>query len=351
MSLLNRSLLPIALLFGLLSGPLALAETLETVPVARADLPRVYRLDGVAEAVNRSTVSAQTSGRVREVLFDVDDHVRQGDVIVVIDDRQQQAGVDQAQANLKSARAGRQDAAKEYARIEQVFAKKAVTKADLDKATAALQQATAAEQAAEAALRQAQQELTYTRVEAPYNGIVTERLVEVGETVQPGRQLMTGLSLDKMRVTVDVPQNLIPSIRQAPKAQARIGERWIMAEDITIFPVADTRSDTFKVRLQLPDGVDGVFPGMYIEVGFVIGAQSSLVVPRSAVVFRSEVVGVYVVDAQGKVLFRHTRLGSVAGAGYITLLSGAFEGELVATDPVAAGILLKSQRKAQVRDE
>ncbi len=79
------------------------AAELETVPVVRAELPQVYRLDGVAEAISRGTVSAQTAGRVIEVNFDVDDLVSKGDVIVQIDDSRQQAGVRQAEANLEAA--------------------------------------------------------------------------------------------------------------------------------------------------------------------------------------------------------------------------------------------------------
>lgn len=336
---------------GLLAGASVMAEGLDTAPVARADLPRVYRLDGVTEAVNRGTVSAQTAGRVVAVNFDVDDYVGLGDLIVQIEDLEHQSRVSQAQANLQAAVARRQDAQIEFKRIQGVFAKQAVSKAEMDKATTVLKQARAGEQAAQAAADQALQQLEYTRIKAPYNGIVTERLVEVGESVQPGQALVSGLSLDSMRISVDVPQNLVESIRHEGKAQAEIGAQWILAEDVTVFPVADPRSDTFKVRLRLPAGIEGVYPGMYIKVGFVVGSQPGLVVPLSAVVLRSEVVAVYVVDPEGLVRFRHVRIGSPAGRAHVSVLSGLDEGELVATDPVAAGILLKSQRSAKVRDE
>ena len=337
-----------------LAGPLLAQDTegpLKTVAVASAELPRIYRLDGVAEAVNRSTVSAQTAGRVVEVNFDVDDYVREGDIIVVLEDSEQQAGVRQAEANLKVASVQRQDAEKEYRRVAGVFAKQAVSKADMDRATAARNQAIAAEQAAEATLEQARQQLDYTQIRAPYNGIVTERLIEIGEVAQPGRQLMSGFSVDSMRISVDVPQNLVSSIRAQSAAQVEVENQWIEAEDVTVFPVADPRSDTFEVRLRLPDGVQGVFPGMYVKVGFMSGRQQTLVVPLSAVVLRSEVVGIYVVDGNGRVLFRHVRLGSPAGPEYVTVLSGVDAGEQIAVDPVAAGIRLKSQRKVQVSDE
>jgi RND family efflux transporter MFP subunit len=336
---------------ALLASTPAFTAELATVAVARADLPRVYRLDGVAEAINRGTVSAQTSGRVLEVNFDVDDYVNAGGVLVVLEDSRQQAGLRQAEANLRAATVRRIDAEREYERVREVFAKDAVSKADMDRATAAFQQAVANEQVAQAALAQARQELEYTRIEAPYTGIVTERLIEVGETAQAGQQLMSGLSLDAMRVSVDVPQNLVQAIRREGKAQVRVDGRWVPAEDLTVFPVADPRSDTFEVRLKLPRGIEGVFPGMYLKVGFVVGVEQGLVIPLNAVVTRSEVIGVYVVDEGGAVFFRHIRLGSPAGPDHVSVLSGVGEGELVATDPVAAVILLKAQRTDQVSHE
>lgn len=334
-----------------LAAASATSASLETVAVTLAELPRVYRCDGVAEAINRSTVSAQTSGRVVKVNFDVDDHVRQGNVIVELEDEQQRSGVTQAQANLRAATALRQDATSAFTRIEGMFAKGAVSKAAMDKARATLQQADAGQQAAAAALQQAEQELAYTRIMAPYNGIVTERLIEVGETAQPGRSLMAGISLDSMRISVDVPQTLAESIRAERKAQVELNGQWITAEEITVFPIADPTSNTFKVRLRLPEGVAGVFPGMYVKAGFVAGTRTSLLIPLPAVVLRSEVVAVYVVDDAGRVHFRHVRPGAPVAADQVSVLAGLQAGERVATDPVAAGILLKSQRAARVHDE
>jgi RND family efflux transporter MFP subunit len=324
---------------------------LDTVETASADLPRLYQLDGVVEAVNQGTVSAQTSGRVLAVNVDVDDVVNKDDVIVSLEDSQQQAARRQADANLAAAAAKRRDAEREYRRIKGVFEREAVSKADMDRISAMLEQAQAAEKAAQAALHQAEQELAYTIVRAPYNGVVTGRLVEVGETAQPGQGLMSGFSLDSLRVSVDVPQSLVDSIRRQREARVRLNGKWITAQDVTVFPIADPASNTFEVRVRLPDGIAGVFPGMYVKVGFVSGSQRQLVIPLSAVVVRSELIGVYVVNDSGKVFFRHIRLGSPAGPEHVVILSGLRSGEQIAADPVAAGILLKSQRNVQVDDE
>jgi RND family efflux transporter MFP subunit len=338
------------LLAGL--APLAHAAELETAEVERVEVPRVYRLDGVVEAVNQSTVSAQTSGQVAEVLFDVEDYVDKGDLLVVLRDTEQRSRVEQAEANLRAASAQLRDARQELERVEGVFAKQLVAEQALDKARAAVETATAQQQAAAAALEQAREQLEYTRVRAPYTGIVTQRLVEVGEVAQVGTPLMTGISLERLRVVIDVPQSLVPQIRDHAQAEVRQpGGGWIAAERITVFPFADQASNTFKVRLDLPGGVSGLFPGMFVKTAFVTGARESLVVPDESVVFRSEVTGVYVVDASGQVSLRHVRVGRPLGDGRVAVLSGLSEGERVAIDTIAAGVLLKSQRVSAAKVE
>ena len=324
---------------------------LRTVEVASAELPRLYQLDGVVEAVNHGTVSAQTSGRVIDVRFDVGEPVNAGDVIVVLEDTNQRAALRQAEANLAATTARKRDTEREYQRIKGIFDRDAVSKADMDRISASRDQARAAETAAEAALHQAQQELDYTVVKAPYTGVVTRRLVEIGETAQPGQGLMSGFALDNLRVSVDVPQDLVESIRQQRKASVRANGQWVEARQVTVFPIADPASNTFEVRVDLPDAIDAVFPGMYIKVGFVSGSQKQLVIPLSAVVVRSEVIAVYIVDDDGRVFFRRVRLGSPAGPEYVVVLAGLKAGERIAADPVAAGITLKSQRNKRVGNE
>jgi RND family efflux transporter MFP subunit len=326
--------------------PAISATELETVAVERIETPRAQRLDGVVEAVNQSTVAAQTSGQVEEVLFDVEDYVKKGDLIVVLKDAEQQAQVAQAKASLTAARAQLQDALEEFDRIKDIYAKKLVAKKDLDKASATLKTARAQKEAAEAGLQQAEEQLGYTRITAPYTGIVTERHVQVGEVAQPGQPLMSGISLDKLRVQADVPQSLVPAIRRFDRAEVQQpGDGWFDVEKITIFPFADQTSNTFRVRLDLPEGVGGMFPGMFVKTAFVTGLREALVVPPEVVVYRSEVTGVYVSDERGRVSLRHVRLGHALPDGRMEVLSGLSEGEQVALDPLAAVVLLKEQRE------
>lgn len=340
---LKHGLVGLSALFAL-SLQAAEPPVLETITAEYRTLPREYRLDGIVEAVNRTTVSAQTQGQVQEILFDVEDYVDKDAVVARLKDTEHRARVAQAAAELRSASARLDQAEDEHARILGLFEKKNVSESVMDQAKADLAAARAALESATARLEQSQEQLDYTQIRAPYSGIVTHRHIEVGETASPGQQVMSGISLDQLRVIVDVPQSVITAVREGGKARVYLApDQVIETERLTIFPFADMGSNTFTVRLELPEGIKALFPGMFVKTGFELGTKAELMVPAAAVVYRSEVTGVYVIDAEGRVSFRQVRLGRNLDTR-VVVLAGLAEGERVALDPIAAGALLKSQR-------
>ena len=341
---------PPLLLLGslLITAPALLAAAEPPFPVAAAQrqtLPTEQVLDGVVEAVNQSTVSAQTAGRVEEIMVDVNDFVPQGAPIIRIRNIEQRAGLEQAQANLREAEARYLEAQAEYNRMRGIYEKQLVSKAQMDAATAGFSAAKARLEAAQAGVARARESLGYTTINAPYSGIVLERHVQLGETVQPGKPLMTGFSLDELRVVTNVPQRLIVPVRQ--HKQARVlppnGGKSIAAEKLTFFPYADPQSNVFKVRVYLPKKTEGLYPGMFVKVAFRIDEDSRLTVPRQALAQRGEVSGVYVVK-DGQVSLRQVRPGRTAGE-VVEILAGLEPGEQVALDPIQAGVYLKAQQQ------
>ncbi len=333
----------------------AAGNGLETATASKVPVHREFRLDGEVEAVNKATISAQTSGTIQKILVDVDDYVEQGAVLIQLKDVSQQARLKKALAGEKEAVSHLAQAQDEYQRVKDVFKKKVVSKSKMDDATHALSAAKARLESDRANLEEAREQLSHTRIKAPYSGIVTQRHVEVGETVRLGAPLMTGVSLDKLRVNVDVPQSLIKKIRLYNKAFIYNDDVYnvntggdrpalIPVEKITVYPIADRASNTFKVRLDLPAGVKGLFPGMFVKVTLVTGEKQALMIPLSSVVHRSEVTAVYVVADDGQINFRHVRMGAIRGDQQ-EVLSGVVEGEKVALDPIKAGIVLMRQRQ------
>lgn len=313
----------------------------DTVTVAYEEAARERVWDGRIEAVNQGTVSAQTSGRVAELPFDVNDFVDEGAVIMRFTDTEQRAALNRAEAALAEARARLANAETEFERGEKMIANNTIAQSRFDQLKAERDSAQARLRAAVAGVDTAKEQLEYTVVRAPYAGIVSERHVELGELVRPGQPLISGLSLQSLRVNVDVPQSMFNPVRTIGKAFVYVEGKRIEAESLTFFPVADTGSNTFRVRVNLPDGAATLFPGMFVKVGFVVGETRRLLIPAEAIVRRSELSGVYVTDGD-RVALRQVRLGRTFD-GSIEVLSGLDAGESVALDPVEAAIWLKEQ--------
>jgi len=320
------------------NAPLATQRVeLQTLPVER-------RFDGVVEAVHQATVSSQVSGRIEEVLFDVDDFVEAGTVLVRFRDRDQQAELSRAQAGLREAEARTRETAAELQRFQQLFTENLVSRAGLDRAKADAEAAQARLKAARAALNQAEERLEHTQVRAPYSGIVTQRHVEAGETANVGQALMSGLSLNRLRLSTQVPQTYIEAIRRHQNARIELPDgETVASHEVTLFPYAEAGSHSFRVRVNLPEDLPGLYPGMLLKTSFTVGESVHLLIPATAVALRSELTGVYVQDADGRLYFRQLRLGERRN-GEVAVLAGLSAGETIALDPIAAGIALKQQR-------
>lgn len=316
------------------------SDSLETAIASfePAAIERVF--DGAVEAVHQATVSAQTGGRIAELNYDVDDFVEVGAVLVRFTDEEQRAALRQAEAQLAEARARNTEAGEDYRRALNLQQRGAGSQRDLDRALAAQKSAEARVTASESAVAAAKQKLDYTTVTAPFSGIVTKRHVELGETIAPGHALLSGLSLEHLRVAVDLPQSVAAEVRKNPVAAVITSEGRVETGNITIFPVADPVTNTFRVRLELPEGQFGLYPGMFVKVVFAIGEAERLLVPSEAVLHRSEVTALYVVNPES-VRLRQVRIGQEFG-DHVEVLSGLHAGEAVALDPVLAGIVTKS---------
>lgn len=323
-----------------------LTQQLAVAPVQYREVAQTYSAEGLVEATRQSTVSAQIGGRVKEIYFDVGDRVNKGQVILRIDEREAAQALAGSQAQVSQAQANMQNAKATYERSRQLFAQKFISQAALDKAQADYKVALAQAAASEAGAGQAALAHGYTAVVAPYGGIVAARLVEVGEMVMPGKPLMTGFDPAEMRVVVSVPQEKLADIGARPEVMVEVPSlsRWIKAASTTVPPVADVRTHSTQVRVYLPANEAGVYPGMYVRTHFVTGKVNKLVIPKSAVLRRSEVVAAYVVDEKGGVKLRQVRLGEANPDGSVEVLAGLNPGEKVALDPVKAGMLGAKQK-------
>jgi|TARA_A100001391_G_scaffold762_1_gene1165 RND family efflux transporter MFP subunit len=332
------------------------AERMPHTEAVYKNYARQWVYDGQIEAVNQATVSSRVSAQVAEIFYDVNDRVEKGALILRFNDEEIKTRLWQAEANLlaeqaqlKEAQARYNEAAAEAKRIGDLYQRKQVTRSALDKAEAD-KAATSARvsglnaqiKARQAQVEQARVELSYTEVRAPYAGVMTKRWIEVGEMASPGQALMSGLSLDDLRVVFTVPQKQLTEVMSAKLDVLLPTGEHLTLLDKTLIPAADAQTHSFSIRLDLPQKLNGIFPGMTTKVTAYGNEQPVLVIPKQALVKRAEVDGIYVL-AEQRVVFRQVRLGTDYDDGWVEVLSGIDAGEQVITQPDMALLYLQQQ--------
>lgn len=210
-------------------------------------------------------------------------------------------------------------------------------------AVSSVEQARAQVNRARARIAQIDSKLRDTRSIAPFEGVISKKFVEVGDTVQPGQPLVKIANDRRLQVRVDVPARLMHGdlIRVDEKVPVRldVGDRLIDATVAVVFPVADAQRHTVTVKLDLPED-SGARPGMYAEVHVPdasVPVSELPWVPKGAVLWRGSLPAVFVETADNRKELRMIRVGSSDSNGY-TVLSGLSVGERVYSRPVPGAV-------------
>jgi len=136
-------------------------------------------------------------------------------------------------------------------------------------------------------------------------------------------------------------------VRVIRKAAVYVDGRRVEAKSLTLAPQASPESNSFLVRLELPENAADLYPGMFVKVAFVVGEAERLLIPAAALIERSEMTAVYVRAADGRIALRQLRLGH-RFEDKIEVLAGLESGETIVTDPLAA---LEHVRSPGVRND
>lgn len=319
--------------------PLAVAVTADGYLVAYRDLTDRLAAEGTVEAVRQSTVAAQVAGQIVEIRIKVGDRVKAGQVLLRIDSRSAEQALSGSRSQVAEAQALMANAQRSYRRSQQLHAQNFISRAALDQAEVDYRATEARVAALQANAGQASTAKTFTTITAPYSGVIAALPVEVGDMAAPGKALLTIFDPAAMRVTATLPQSALPAIK--PQMPARVEfpgiKREVMTSRITQIPLADSRTHSIRMRLDL-DEVEGLLPGQFARAYFATGSTRKLVIPEAAVLRRSEVSAVYVLAADGRPQLRQVRLGGVVGDGWIEVLAGLREGERIAPQPVLTGL-------------
>lgn len=328
--------------FAAFSSP-AQADRLETAIVAQSGAQQVIMAEGTVEAVKSSLLAPQVAGSITLLNVKAGDRVSAGQVLARIDTRiaNQQAAASDAQ--VAAARAQLSAARQEYERKKRLYEKQYISQAALERAESDYKTAEAQTRAQLAQTGVSSVQAGLHTLTAPYAGVVAEVMAEQGDMAMPGKPLLAIYDSKVLRAVVNVPQSQIASILKGGIVKLEIPaaaetERNLTALDMTVLPTADAISNSVKVRLLLPQNLTAVSPGMFVRAMLpanVGNVARNMLVPAKAVVRRSELTAVYVVDSQGEPQLRQVRLGRRQGNAF-EVTAGLQAGEKVALDPMAA---------------
>ena len=331
--------------FVLLLGLSTLANDtpLVTTKVSQTSGESTATVEGVVEAVKNSLISSQVTGSITAIPVRVGDYVKAGQLLARVDARMatQQALSNQAQTS--AAQAQLDAASKEYERKRHLFEKQYISQAALDRAESDYKTAVAQtkSQLAQAGIAGVQSGLH--SINAPYAGVVSEVLVEAGDMALPGQPLVRMYDASEMRVVVNVPQSQLALIKQQGTVKvvvgaAKMAENTLNITQYTVLPTVDPITNTVKLRLALPKNIKTIAPGMFARATLPLNSEEGkvqLYIPLKAVIKRSELVAVYVLDAQGRPQLRQVKLGRIQGEN-VEVFAGLQLGETLAEDPIAA---------------
>lgn len=315
------------------------------------------------------TLSAQTPGVVKYLAGDVGAGFNQGSLLLQIDEAQLLAKRNAVLAQIQTAQTSVQTSQVQHTRelisprskdigmmpgfglpamfdmnLVRPFADSMMNDYDSDIArysdlvssAAGVSQAKSALQQAYSQLQEIDAGLRDTRSIAPFEGIIMEKLVEVGDTVQPGQPLIRFGYVRYKRLQADVPSSLVGALTVGMEAPVKIdGSAMTQAKVSQIYPVADPQRHTVTVKLDLPIDVVAA-PGMYAEIYFPDGSNNrkTIAIPESALLSGRSLSSVLLVQGDTSVL-RMVRTGSPAGDGRIEVVSGLNIGDKIIDNPPA----------------
>ena len=300
------------------SGPESLVPVaVRTVLVENKTRPSSEEVVGTVRAKLRAAIEAKVSARIEALLVAPGQMVKAGDLIAQLDPGEIQARLDQALAL-------RQQATRDLARGRELLDKKITTQADFDAVQARAS-------VAEGAAREMETMLGYTKIVAPFDGIVTRKLADVGDLATPGKPIIEMEDPAALRFEADVPEALIGNVKLGAQLPVQVAEGAAPIEGavVEVAPVAAAASRTFLVKLDIP-AAGSNRSGQFGRVWVPTAESKSIRVPPSAVLVRGQIECVFVVADQHAHL-RIVRTGKHTG-GETEILAGLSPGERVVSE-------------------
>lgn len=307
-------------------------DSVHAVPVETVEIVEEVTVSGTVDSEEFARVAARAQGHVIELNADAGDNVDKGDVLLEIDNTEMVKRKAQARAELAAAKADLDQAAKDYERFKALYEKESIAKKELDQAEARYEMAEAAKERAEAALEEANILLSYGTVRAPFDGVIGERYVNLGDLVTPGEPLFKIFIPASAQLVAPVGEQYAPVLEVGTPVTVNVPSIGVTQKTKLreVVPQRDEKTRTITVKAPLKSE-PGLGPGLYGTLTFKTGSSRVVAVPKDAVINVGQLESVKVVE-NGKTRIRHVKVGKELSEGRVEILSGLKPGDKIVAD-------------------
>lgn len=307
-------------------------------------------LPGQTQAYIEAPIFAQTTGYLKKWYFDIGAKVKSGDVLAEIDTPQVDQDLNQAKANLRQAEAALDLSDVTYKRDQDLLERKVIAQQDFDTASSDLHSKQATINANAAAVSRLQALEDFKIVKAPFDGIVIRRNTDIGQIVNSGSgtPLFDVAQISPLRIYVNVPEGMAGYVRVGGAANVSFGEfpgQKFSGHVVRTAQAIDPASRTLLTEIDVANDAGKLFPGAYSPVHLETEGPTSLLVPSSSLLFRSEGAALALIGADNRIHIKKVKIGRDLG-GKLEIVSGISPTDRIVVNPadsLAEGTLVRVQ--------
>lgn len=286
---------------------------------------------GTIQAINSANLSTRMMGFVVKVAVNVGDKVKEGQLLVSINNSDLNAKLSQVNANITEATAAFTNAEKDYNRFKNLYSENSATQKELDDMTAHYNMASARLEGAKQMRNEIQAQFAYANIRAPFNGVITGKYVNEGDMANPGMPLIAVESPGNFEVMARIPESDISKIKVGTNVNVHVKSlgKEVNGRVAEVSSSAKNTGGQYLVKVALDKTDTSIFSGMFVTVQFPVEKVEKLdhvLIPTSAIVTNGQLSGVFTVSESNTAILRWLRLGRTYGDS-VEVLSGLSSNE------------------------
>lgn len=298
-----------------------------TVATAETQSGNTIQVSGQIESKETAIISTRVMGFITSIKVKAGDKVQQGQLLATISNGDILAKRAQAKAMVSEAEAALKDAQKDYERFAELYKQNSASAKEFENATLHYHSVKAKTEAARQMQNEAEVMLTYTNLTAPFAGVITQTTIDVGSMANPGVPILMMEQTGGYQVSASVTESDIAKLKTGKEAEivVKSSGRIIKGNVGEVSPSSQFSGGQYMIKVNIPDQEKtGLYSGMYVRVTIPVANDSGeaiTLVPKSSIVYKDQLTGIYTLTENQTALLRWVRLGKEQG-DQVEVLSG-----------------------------